>query len=150
MAGMLAAGERAMTGTEGASNSGSAIGPNRNSGVLASGGGGEGYREVVDQDSPTRCSYEALYLLMHLARGCRGLALCVVRFFAFRFPTFGIAAIRVQSACFSRLSNFPSLLVETNKRTLGPVRSVLASGLVLLRGKVRGTGSHFMIFTEQE
>ncbi|CAM9957399.1 unnamed protein product, partial [Hapterophycus canaliculatus] len=55
MAGMLAAGGRAMTGNDGASNSGSgggAVGPNRNAGVLAS-GDGEGYQEIIDEDSPT-------------------------------------------------------------------------------------------------
>ncbi|CAM9197605.1 unnamed protein product [Scytosiphon promiscuus] len=52
MAGMLAAGGRAMAGNEGAGNSGGEVDPDQSSGVRGL-GGREGYREIVDQASPT-------------------------------------------------------------------------------------------------
>lgn len=53
MAGVLAAGERAMSGTDASGASGGAIGSNRNH---SGGGGGEGYREITDRGPPSaRC-----------------------------------------------------------------------------------------------
>ncbi|CBJ28243.1 conserved unknown protein [Ectocarpus siliculosus] len=57
MAGVLAAGERAMSGTD-ASATGGAIGPNRNH---SGAGGGEGYREITDRGPPSAiCHGDAL------------------------------------------------------------------------------------------
>ncbi|CAM9271394.1 unnamed protein product [Ectocarpus sp. 4 AP-2014] len=58
MAGVLAAGERAMSGTDASGATGGAIGPNRNH---SGAGGGEGYREITDRGPPSAiCHGDAL------------------------------------------------------------------------------------------